>query len=340
MSNPNHISTSISVDTGEPRKVLILGANGRFGAAALHAFVNAGWQVVAQTRRAPSTPGPAQVQALVSSLHPIDTIVNAARGATHVVHALNPAYTEWSKQLLPLASQGMDIAQALGATFMLPGNVYNFGASMPPVLAPNTPERPSTTKGELRCQLEAMMAARGAQGLRSVVLRAGDFYGAGVGSWMDLVILKSLRKGKLVYPGPWQVPHAWAYLPDLAQTLVRVAARQHDLPVTARLHFQGHTLTGEQLLDALQQAAHVLQRPSPNGGLTSKLNRRRMPWWPLHLASPFAPMLRELAAMAYLWDVPHTLNDEALQSVIGPVPCTPLHEAMAATISHQQSLKT
>ncbi len=334
MSNPIHTTTST------PRKVLILGANGRFGAAAVQAVANAGWQVIAQTRRAPSMPWPAQVQALVSPLHPIETIVNAARSATHVVHALNPPYTEWSTQLLPMASKGMDIAQALGATFMLPGNVYNFGASMPPVLAPNTPERPSTTKGELRCQLEATLAARGAQGLRSVVLRAGDFYGAGVGSWMDLVILKSLRQGKLVYPGPWQLPHAWAYLPDLAQAMVMVASRQDALPVTTRLHFQGHTLTGEQLLDALQQAAQALRLPLPNGSLTSHMKRSQMPWWPLRLASPFAPMLREVAAMAYLWNVPHTLDDETLQRVIGPVPCTPLHEAMAATITHQPSLNT
>jgi len=30
-----------------------------------------------------------------------------------------------------------------------------------------------------------------------VVIRAGDFFGAGSGSWMDLVITKSLRQGKL-----------------------------------------------------------------------------------------------------------------------------------------------
>jgi nucleoside-diphosphate-sugar epimerase len=322
--------------SGEPGKVLILGANGRLGAAAVHAFANAGWQVVAQTRRPPSTPWPAPVQALVGPLNPIETMVNAARGATHVVHALNPSYTEWSTQLLPMASQGMDIAQALGATFMLPGNVYNFGASMPPVLTTTTPERPSTRKGELRCQLEAAIAAQGAQGLRSVVIRAGDFYGAGSGSWMDLVILKSLPKGKLVYPGPWATPHAWAYLPDLARTLVLVAEKHNTLPVTTRLHFQGHTLTGEQLLDALEQAAQKPSQTMPTG----RLKRSRMPWWPLRLASPFAPMLREVADMAYLWDMPHTLNDEALQNVIGPVPCTPLHQAMAATINHQQSLNT
>lgn len=316
------------------RKVLILGANGRFGAAAVHAFATAGWQVVAQTRRAATTPWPASVQALVASLDQHATIVAAAQGATHVVHALNPVYTEWAQQLMPMAVQGMDIAHALNAVFMLPGNVYNHGASMPPVLTPDTPERPTTRKGELRCRLEAWMAARGAQGLRSVVIRAGDFYGAGVGSWMDLVVLKSLAKGKLVYPGPWDVPHAWAYLPDLAQTFVAVAARHDALPTATRLHFQGHTLTGEQLLDAVQSAALTLKLLAATRGF----KRSRMPWWPLGLAAPFAPMLREVAEMAYLWDVPHALDDEALQRVIGPPPCTRLHDAITHAINHQRAL--
>ena len=34
--------------------VLVLGANGRFGAAAVNAFAAAGWRVLAQLRRAPS----------------------------------------------------------------------------------------------------------------------------------------------------------------------------------------------------------------------------------------------------------------------------------------------
>ena len=36
------------------RRVLILGANGRFGLAAAQAFDAAGWEVVAQVRRAPA----------------------------------------------------------------------------------------------------------------------------------------------------------------------------------------------------------------------------------------------------------------------------------------------
>ena len=47
------------------------------------------------------------------------------------------------------------------------------------------------------------MAARGRRGLRSLVLRAGDFFGGeGRGVWFDLVVARDVAKGKVCYPGP------------------------------------------------------------------------------------------------------------------------------------------
>ena len=72
--------------------------------------------------------------------------------------------------------------------------------------------------------LEAELQQRAQAGrLRAVVIRAGDFFGAGSGSWLDLAIAKDVAKGRLVYPGPLDLPHAWAYLPDLARAFVRIA---------------------------------------------------------------------------------------------------------------------
>ena len=58
---------------------------------------------------------------------------------------------------------------------------------------------------------------------RCGVIRAGDFFGGGPGSWFDLAIAKRAAAGALVYPGPLDRPHAWAYLPDLAQEHPNVA---------------------------------------------------------------------------------------------------------------------
>jgi len=204
--------------------VLVLGANGRLGAAAVQAFAAAGWRVLAQARR---TPAALPSGATHMALDVADTaaLAAAAAGARVVVHGLNPLYTRWAAEALPLMRHGLALAQRLDASFMLPGNVYNFGASMPTRLDEHTPQRPTTRKGRIRVQMEDELRAAAQRGQRCVVIRAGDFFGSGTGSWMDLVIAKSLHQGKLVYPGPLDRPHAWAYLPDLARAFVAVASR-------------------------------------------------------------------------------------------------------------------
>ena len=312
-----------------PRTVLILGANGRLGLAAAQAFAAAGWAVLAQARRPLVAGMPASARRLDLAVTDTDGLARAATGASVLVYGVNPLYTRWNEEALPLARAAMDLAQRLGATFMLPGNVYNFGASMPPLLRENTPERPSNDKGMLRATLEAEMATRAGQGLRSIVVRAGDFYGGGPGSWMDLVLLKSLPAGKLVYPGPLDVPHAWAYLPDLARCFVALAEKT-DLPPASRFHFPGHTQTGTQLLAAIERAAQAVGAPGAQSG--RPLRRSVMSWLPLRLLAWAVPMWRELLKMSYLWRVPHALDGSLLRATLGTVPETPVDTALRETL--------
>ena len=310
--------------------VLILGANGRFGRAATEAFATAGWRVLAQLRRPPSASLPRGAVAITAALAGPAALAAAAAGASVVVHGINPVYTRWDIEALPALRQGVAAAEALGALFMLPGNVYNFGSTMPALLQPDTPQQPDTRKGEIRCAMEALMRARAQAGaLRSVVIRAGDFFGGGVGSWFDQAIVKDLAWGKLVYPGPQHLAHAWAYLPDLARAFVAVATGLSAVPAAeyVNLHFEGHTLTGDQLLGAIDTAAsHLGLRPAGGfrvGGL---------PWSVIRAVGLVHAPWRELARMSDLWRVPHALDGRALEAVAGPLPATPLVDAVAQSL--------
>jgi nucleoside-diphosphate-sugar epimerase len=308
--------------------VLILGANGRFGCAAARAFDSAGWRVLAQVRREPVAELPCGTIPTRMSLCDTAGLAGAAHGATVVVHAVNPVYTRWDTQALPALHAGLDVAEQLGAHFMLPGNVYNFGQTMPPVLREDTPQRPSNRKGEIRVEMERLIARRAAAGhLTASVLRAGDFFGAGAGSWFDQAIVKSLRAGRLVYPGPLDRSHAWAYLPDLARAFVRVA-QQPQHPPFACWHFEGHTLDGAALLAAVEREATALGIVPPRG-----FRRRGMPWRLISALGTVVPMWRELARMSYLWRVPHALDGQSLAALPGSAPAaTPLHAAVRESL--------
>jgi nucleoside-diphosphate-sugar epimerase len=158
------------------------------------------------------------------------------------------------------------------------------------------------------------------RGVRTIVVRAGDFFGGGRGSWFDLVIAKDVTRGRITYPGPLDTIHAWAYLPDLAAAMVRIAERRASLGASATLGFPGHAVTGHELAAAIAQAAgHAV-------GI------ERMRWWLLRSVGQLMPMGRELAELEYLWRVPHRISGEALSALIGEIPHTPLADAVAASL--------
>src|SRR5687768_1778049 len=238
--------------------VLILGGRGRFGLAAVRAFAQAGWKVYAQVR--PGAKGPAITGVEWLAAQPGDTAALAAvaRGAAVVVQGLSPAYTHraWRTDVPRLTQAAIDISRELGATLLLPASVYNFGEAMPPVLHENTRQLPTTFKGRMRVASEQMIHdATQDGGMKAVVIRGGDFFGCGTGSWLDQVMVKELRDGKFTYPGALDVPTTWAYLPDMARSFVKIAEQRHRLPAFETLHFGGYHRTGQDWVAGLSDLA-------------------------------------------------------------------------------------
>ncbi|MBZ4241390.1 hypothetical protein LAN32_23450, partial [Mycobacterium tuberculosis] len=68
-------------------------------------------------------------------------------------------------------------AKAERATIVLPGTVYNYGPDAFPVLVEDAPQHPSTRKGAIRVELERRLQDAAGQGVRTIIVRAGDFFG-------------------------------------------------------------------------------------------------------------------------------------------------------------------
>lgn len=319
-------------NAGNPQRpaVLILGARGRLGLAAARAFAQAGWQVIAQVRPGSLGPGQPEIAGvgwLPVAGHETAALGAQARGAQVVVHAMNPAYTHkaWRAQAPGLMDAAIAVTRALGATLMLPGNVYNFGESMPSVLREDTPQAAAGFMSRLRTVLEQRLAEATHDGrMRAVVLRAGNFFGSGTGSWLDQAIAKDVRQGRITWPGPLDVATPWAYLPDLARAFVRVAQERERLAPFECLHFGGHAVTGQRWVQCMGAIA------AGQGWLpaTGALRVSRLNWPLLRVAGLAVPTLSALAAMRYLWHTPHRLDNTRLRALIGEEPCTPFEQAV------------
>ncbi|WHZ35058.1 NAD-dependent epimerase/dehydratase family protein [Sagittula sp. MA-2] len=281
-------------------RVLILGASGRFGRNAAEAFWNAGWRVHLFDRTN-------------------DDLMLAAEGMDVIVHGWNPAYTDWAAQTPGLTARVIAAAKASGATILVPGNVYVFGADAPAEFGPGVPHAATNPLGRVRIAMEESLRASGVQ---VIILRAGDFLDTEAsGNWFDKQIAPSLRRGVLTWPGDPDADHAWAFLPDMARAAVQLADHRRDLPRVSDINFPGYTLTGWDLALA---CARALNRP---------VKLRRMSWLPLWLARPFWTMAAPLLEMRYLWSKPHRLTRDSFDTVLPDFQETPLDDAIARALA-------
>jgi nucleoside-diphosphate-sugar epimerase len=308
---------------------LVLGATGGIGGEVARQLRDAGWEVRALRRglgqAVERRDGIAWMRGDAMNR---DDVVSAARGCAVIVHAVNPpGYRKWAELVLPMLDNTVAAAIAERATIVLPGTVYNYGPDAFPLVAEDAPQRPTTRKGAIRVELEARLQAATDRGARVIIVRAGDFFGPQAGnSWFSQGLVKPGRPITAVaLPGARSVGHQWAYLPDVARTMVELLARRHELAPFAAFHMAGHWDA-----DGTQMAAAIGRVVEARAG--TRPNMRAFPWWLLRLASPFAATLRELLEMRYLWRGPVRMSNARLTAVLGREPHTPLDEAVEATL--------
>lgn len=306
---------------------LVLGATGGIGGALADRLVQDGWRVRAPHRdpdRARATSGRARLEWVQGDALSPEAIVAAADGAQVVVHGVNPpGYRNWAGLQLPMLGSSIAAARAAGARLLFPGTVYNYGPDAFPLIDETDAQNPVSRKGAIRVRMEAALKAADVPVL---IVRAGDFFGPRPGNnWLSQGIAPAGRPSTAVsYPGPLEVRHAWAYLPDVAETFVRLLGA--DLGAFEAFHMQGQAITGHELVAGLEAAAG------------RKLAVRRLPWLAIAAAAPFNETLREMQEMRYLWRREVLLDNRRLVGRLGPEPRTPLVDALRAALAGQGSL--
>lgn len=301
-------------------KVTVLGINGHIGQAVAKAFVAAGWDVTGMGRSDKHhTPG---VRFVLGDSDSVAEMRAAIGDSEVVVNALNIRYDLWFEGRME--GQMARVIEAMGTTgktMLFPGNIYNY-AKTDRVMRPETPQRPETVRGELRVRVEQGLEAAANRGdIQVIIVRAGEFYGPGSNNdWFDLAMMTDVKKGVVHTMGYGGVPHAWAYLPDLARAFEALASVRSTLNVFDRFHFVGNFVTPAEMGRAVSQAA-----PKP-----VKVRPFLMPL--LVVGGWFSPVLRETAKMRYIWKNPMELKDERLEEILGRGFNTPFDQAVAATV--------
>ena len=312
------------------KTALILGATGGIGGEVARQLLGAGWTVRALKRAGGNTlRQPDGMTWIQGDAMNREDVVRAAEGCSVIVHAVNPpGYRDWEKLVLPMVDNSVAAATAQGATLVLPGTVYNFGPDAFPILKEDSPQHPVTRKGAIRVEMERRFEAASRQGARVIIVRAGDFFGPKPGNnWFSLGLVKPGEPVKsIANPAAPGVGHQWAYLPDVARTIVELLDRREALAPFERFHMAGHwDADGLQMAQAIQRVAARRAGHVPRIGAT--------PWALMRLAAPFVTTLRELQEMRYLWKQPVRMANTRLLEVLGHEPHTPLEQAVEAALA-------
>lgn len=305
---------------------LVLGATGGIGGAMAEKLGARGYRVRAMHRNsgamAKTHPQLDWVQG--DAMNHADVLA-AAKGASLIVHAVNPpGYRNWGQLVLPMIDNTIAAAKAEGALIVLPGTVYNFGPDAFPVLTEDSPQHPVTEKGKIRVELERRLEQAAREGTPVLIVRAGDFFGPGAANnWFAQGLVKPGKPVNFVSnPGSKGIGHQWAYLPDVAETMMQLIARAGRLPSFARFHIDGFfDADGRQMAASIARATG---RPD--------LKTKNFPWWLVRVAAPFVPLFRELGEMRYLWQRPIRMDNARLVATLGAEPHTPIDEAVRATL--------
>jgi nucleoside-diphosphate-sugar epimerase len=323
------MTTTNSDEAVRKHTALVLGATGGIGGEIARQLRDDGWRVRALWRGQGAAPaGGDGITWIRGDALDRASVLAAAEGCGVLVHAVNPpGYRRWNELVLPMLDNTVAAATASGATIVLPGTVYNYGPDAFPVVREDAAQHARTRKGRIRVELEQRLREATARGARAIVVRAGDFFGPRAGNnWFAQGLIQPGRPvTRIRNPGNAGVGHQWAYLPDVARTMIELLARRDSLAAFASFHMAGHwDADGRQMADAIRRV--VSQRTGQTPQLAA------LPWWLFTLVSPFVETLREMREMRYLWQTPVQLDNTQLRSALGREPHTPLDEAVATTL--------
>lgn len=308
------------------KKALIIGATGGVGGEVARVLRLRGWEVRALHR------DPERARASNPDLNWVkgdamdrSAVLQAAAGTQVIVHGVNPpGYRNWAGLVLPMLDNTLAGARASGARVLLPGTVYNYGPDAGEAVDEEVPQNPTTRKGAIRVEMERRLRQASGEDVRALVVRAGDFYGPRAGnSWFAQGMVPTPGPVKRIFnPGRAGVGHAWAYLPDLAETMVRLLERENELADFDTFHFGGTWVADNRLFaEAIRRAAGL-----PNAKIYP------FPWPVVHAMAPFNETAREMREMIYLWRRPLRLVELKLQGFLGEVPGIPMIEAVEVTL--------
>lgn len=245
------------------------------------------------------------------------------RGAHVVYHTANPMrYDQWETLLPPLSRSVLQGLAGSRTHLVLLDNLYMYGAPDGGVIRDDAPLRPQSRKGELRATLaDEFLRAQARGDLSLSIGRAPDFFGpdsARSAVFHPLFFAKLARGSASPVLGDPDLPHAHAYIPDVARALVLLGAARSSSarPWLLPVAWNGSV---RELFDVFARLSGRAVRPW------------RVPGWLWPVAGLFNGELGAVREMLHQWNAPLIVDDSRFTKELG-MRATPIEAAVRDTL--------
>lgn len=243
------------------------------------------------------------------------------QGAAVVYNCTNPPYTAWPTLFPPLQQGVLAGAIAAGAKLVAIENVYMYGPTAGRPLTEDLPYAATTRKGRTRARMaEELLEAHASGRVRVAIGRASDFFGPGVrdSAAGERVFARAVLGKPAQILGDADLPHSYAYMPDVGKGLVILGERDEALGQAWHLPSAPAITTRAFIELAFAEAGHAPRIQA-------------LPSWLVRALGLGMPMMRELAEMLYEFEEPFIVDHQRFAQAFGDH-TTPLPEAIRATI--------
>lgn len=298
-------------------RVVVLGAGGGLGRNTIDAALEAGHEVHALMRRPPKVPLPDAVALQVADASSPESLTDVLRGMDVAIACVNPPFSRWVELFPPIAKSMVTACTRSRTRLVFPANVWVYGAGRADQrVSESAVPAPISTLGRLRLQLEKEITSSKAPWC---IVRLPEFYGPFVVSLTARVFRAALSNKRAMWPGPVDQRVEFIYMPDASRAIVTAGcAEGADGEV---FHVPGIETTVRHFINEVyEQSGHTPRHFSAHP-------------WLLRAAGVFDATARGAADISHLWTQPILLDGAKYEQRFGPIPRTPLGDAVASTIA-------
>lgn len=298
-------------------RIAVLGAGGGLGRNVVDAARAAKHEVVALVRDQKKAELPDDVTTVIGDAMRSDDLARVMTGADATVFCVMPPLATWLTTFRPLLECAVAAARRTNTRLVFPANVWIYGPDgSGQLIDESRAPSPTSHRGKLRAEMEQLICAAG---IRYALVRLPEFYGPRVVTLTAYVFRAALTGRRALWPGPLDVTIELVYMPDAARSIVEIAtAAGCD---TAVFHSPGARTTPRQFIELVYRTAGETPRAFA------------VPRWMLSAGGVFDATIRGVADFGHLWTHPILLDGTQYTAHFGPVPLTPLEDAITTTMA-------